>query len=636
MKKQLKYGLSALLGIVLAGTLCLSAIPLEGFAIAQLPSATSPNLPAAPSPPAPSPPSAAVSEEITSINRLLPAQWTITPDAIATAPIYLDGRTVFQVSAPAVANQSPAEERAREIQQRLNDFARQQQSTPPTVTAEVDEPSNLPVIEVNDQLLMTVTELDAQLSGHANPLDHANILVENLQTAFERYQTERQPAYWQKQAKIAFGLWAAALLLQLVARRIGRRLKRRQVRLTSTQTQLKQTGSGQNPVVEAPAARGFDTFFDQIKARLDNRQKRKINETERGLLWLFQIALWIGVVLWSLALFPYSRWLSTLLLEWMKIPARILLTVGVAYLAVRLSNLVIERVGIALQEGTQWAPDKSQRLSLRFSTFSQVAKGLVSALIFGVTVLRVLSIGGVDLAPLLAGAGIIAVGISLAAQNLIKDFINGFLILVEDHFGIGDVITVGELTGSVEHINLRITQLRDSEGRLITIPNSQISIVQNLSKDWAQVDLSISVAHSTNLNKAMSIIQKTADALAQEVEWQRYILEPPELLGVDAVDHTGITLRLFLKTQPLQQWPVARELRQRIKYAFDQEDIAIGVPQEQMAIQWKGLPLEAQEVSAIEPQAAHPVQPNQETTTKPPLTQFHASEPKTNSAESER
>ena len=570
---KLKYWLAALSAALLWALPGLAQIPPNSL----VPSNAS-SLDATPAP-------ATSSEELSATSRLLPEQWTITPESIAAAPIYLDGRTLFWVSAPAVVGQWPAEERAQEIQQRLYTLARSDSS--PEVTVETDEPSNLPVIFINNQPLLTVTALDARLSGHANPDNRAEALANTLRTAFSRYQQEREPGFWQRQARIAVIIVVAASLLQITAKRIGHQLQQRQVRLANAQTQLGRARSGSSyPMVEAPPM-SLNTVLEQLKARLDNRQKRKINEIERGLLVLFQLGLWISSLLWILALFPYSRWLSTLLLQWMKVPAKILLIVGLAALTVRMSSLMIDKVSLALQEGTRWAPDRSQRLNLRFSTFSQVAKGLVGAIIFGVTVLVALAIAGVQIGPVLAGAGIIGVGISLASQSLIKDFINGFLILAEDHFGVGDVITVGELTGTVEHVNLRITQLRDIEGRLITIPNSQISIVQNLSKDWAQIDFSVSVATTTDLHQALSLLKETATELAEEAQWQPLILEPPEVLGVDKVDHTGISLRLLIKTQPLKQWPVAFELRQRIKQAFDQADIAIGIPQEQLELRWR-------------------------------------------------
>ncbi len=591
MAKPLKSRFVSCLGAALL-VICLFGVSHLPAKAQLLPSNSGvpPTATQAPSPESPSPaPSAA--------ERLLPSQLSsewVMPEAVDTAPIYLDGRTLFLISAPAIDQQRPAESRAQEIQQRLyaiasKTFAANDQ--PPTVSIKVDEPSNLPVISVNGTPLLTVTPLDAQISGHADPLTYAEILQTDLERAFRRYWQERQPTFWQQQAKVAAVIVVITLLLQLWAIRMGRVLRLRQIRLRSAKTQL-EPHRDPNSMVEAASPMlaeppYWDGIFEQLKARLDNRQKRKLNETAGGLLILFQIVLWLGSLLWILNLSPYSRWLTTLLLYWMRVPTRIL-SVGItAYIAIRLSSVLIDKVGLALQEGARWAPARSRRLDLRFSTFSQAAKGVAGAVIFGIAVLSALAIAGVEIAPLLAGAGIAGIGISLAAQSLIKDIINGFLILLEDHFGMGDVISVQGLTGSVEYINLRITQLRDSEGRVITIPNSQISIVQNLSKDWAQVDLSIVIDHTADVNKAIALLKSTALELSQEEAWQRLILEPPDVLGIEAVNQTGITLRLLLKTQPLQQWPVARELRARIKHQFDAAEIAIGVPREKVEIRWQ-------------------------------------------------
>ncbi|MGD1898866.1 MAG: mechanosensitive ion channel family protein [Phormidesmis sp.] len=531
-----------------------------------------------------------------SVTRLLPGVWPLTgpsdnpetEEAIAIAPIYLDGRTLFHLGAPATEGQNAAELRAQEIQPRLNRIAHNQLEQQQTVAVKIDPPSQLPIVLVDDEQLLTVTSLDAQQNGYVARNEYAIALRETIETALNRYRQERQPDFLRRQAKVAAASIGVALLLLLGSKRIEKRLKRRQTRLINADTQLgKATAITRPPMVEQSIAGRVDSVFTLLKARLDNRQKRKINELGSGLLLLFQVGLCIGSVLWVLWLFPYSRWLTTLLRYWIRFPAQILLIAGLAYIALRIISLIVDKTFLALQEGTQWAPESSERLSLRLITFSQVAKGVAGSFIFGVMVLAMLSTAGVEVGPLLAGAGIIGVGISLAAQSLNKDIINGFLILMEDQFGVGDVVVIGEVAGSVEAINLRITQLRDTEGRLITIPNSQISIVQNLSKDWSQVDLSVSVEPATDLNEALLLLKSIATDMSEESEWQKSILEPPDLLGVESIDSTGITLRLLLKTQPLKQWPVARELRTRIKQAFDRAGISTGVPQERLEIRWE-------------------------------------------------
>ncbi|KPQ37466.1 MAG: small conductance mechanosensitive channel [Phormidesmis priestleyi Ana] len=523
------------------------------------------------------------------INRLLPEQLVEDSDAIDASPVYLDGRVIFRVTAPASAGQVAAEERAQTVQQRINSLIRDVEDTDESVNVSVsiDEESNLPVILVNGQLLTTVTSLDAERNGYVDPYNLALTLETKLEQAFVRYSIERSPEFLLRSARFSAGILIGAVLLQILSRRWLRRIKNRQSRLLKMQAQLR-TGevTPKSGPVGPPATPGFSSVLDPIKARLDIRQKRKINETAGGLLLILQPVLWIGSMLGILSLFPYSRWLATLLLYWLEIPAKMLLLCGLAYMAVRLSSLAIDKVSLTLQEGTQWAPDQSQRRSLRFSTLSQVAKGIAGAIVLAITLLLILSIAGVQVAPLLAGAGIVGIGISLAAQSLIKDLINGCLILLEDQFGIGDVVSIDGFAGMVEYLNLRITQLRDTEGKLITIPNSQITVVQNLSMDWSQVDLFITVAPHNDLNQVFTLLKSVAAELADDDEWRSLILEPPDLLGVESLDYTGIQLRLQLKTQPLKQWLVARELRKRIKERFDKENIDMGLSQEQVAVRW--------------------------------------------------
>jgi small conductance mechanosensitive channel len=199
-------------------------------------------------------------------------------------------------------------------------------------------------------------------------------------------------------------------------------------------------------------------------------------------------------------------------------------------------------------------------------------------------VLLILSVLGIEILPLLAGAGIVGLAISLASQNLIKDVINGFLILLEDQYAVGDVIQVGSVSGLVEYMNLRITQLRTAEGRLVTIPNSEIVIVENLSKDWSRVDLAIAIASNADVNRAIQVIQAVGDALSRDPLWQNEVVEPPEVLGIDELSSNGVTIRVWIKTQPLQQWKVGREFRKRLKIALDESAIEIAVPQQTLSL----------------------------------------------------
>jgi moderate conductance mechanosensitive channel len=157
---------------------------------------------------------------------------------------------------------------------------------------------------------------------------------------------------------------------------------------------------------------------------------------------------------------------------------------------------------------------------------------------------------------------------------------------------------VGSVSGFVEHMNLRITQLRDTEGRLITVPNSMINIVQNLSKDWSRVDLFIDVAYSANPEEALAVVEQVATELYRDRTWSKEILEPPDVLGIENLTHTGMTIRTWIKTVPLSQWTVSREFRRRLKLRLDEAEIGIGIPQ-QMVTAHNGAVYAAQDDSML-------------------------------------
>ena len=165
--------------------------------------------------------------------------------------------------------------------------------------------------------------------------------------------------------------------------------------------------------------------------------------------------------------------------------------------------------------------------------------------------------------------------LSLPAQSLIKDAINGFFIILEDQYAVGDVITVHGIRGLVENINLRITQIRDEEGRLVTIPNSEIGVIANHSSHWSQADIYIPISYHSDVDQVLTLIETTGQAMKASDRWATPLLSEPEVLGVEDFGERGLTIRVWIKTQPLKQWEVAREYRRRLKVALDQAGIEI-------------------------------------------------------------
>jgi moderate conductance mechanosensitive channel len=223
----------------------------------------------------------------------------------------------------------------------------------------------------------------------------------------------------------------------------------------------------------------------------------------------------------------------------------------------------------------------SARRAQRAKTMADVLGRLANAIIWGIAILVVLGELGINLAPLIAGAGVLGIALGFGAQSLVRDFLSGFFMLVEDQFGVGDVIDVGGavggpaggVSGTVEGVSLRTTRLRDVEGVVWHVPNGEIKRVGNKSQQWSRALLDIEVDRDTDVTSAIRVIKETADAMWQEEGWRDAILTEPDVWGIEELGAQSMKIRLVVQTLPLEQWRVARELRARIKAALDQAGI---------------------------------------------------------------
>ena len=221
--------------------------------------------------------------------------------------------------------------------------------------------------------------------------------------------------------------------------------------------------------------------------------------------------------------------------------------------------------------------ETSLRAEQRIDALSSVLRSIVTFVIWLVAALMCLGEVGIDLAPLLAGAGVLGVAIGFGSQSLVRDFLSGAFILIEDQFGVGDTVDLGDATGIVEAVSLRTTRLRAVDGTVWHMPNGEITRVGNMSQHWSRALLDVEVAYDTELEHARSVIKTVADRLWRE---DSNVLDEPEMWGVESLGAHGVMLRLVVKTTPSAQWGVSRELRERIKAAFDEEGIEIPFPQQ--------------------------------------------------------
>lgn len=217
----------------------------------------------------------------------------------------------------------------------------------------------------------------------------------------------------------------------------------------------------------------------------------------------------------------------------------------------------------------------STRAAARAKTLAQVLRSVTTGVIWAIAAMTVLGELGIDLGPLIASAGIAGVALGFGAQSLVKDFLSGFFMLVEDQYGVGDIVDLGEASGTVEEVSLRVTRLRDVNGTVWHVPNGAITRVGNKSQQWARALLDVNVSYGTDVDLAQRLIKQTADELWHDPEWSEMVLEEPEVWGVEQLALDAIHIRLVVKTKPAQQFTITRELRRRILRVFEENDIEV-------------------------------------------------------------
>ena len=276
---------------------------------------------------------------------------------------------------------------------------------------------------------------------------------------------------------------------------------------------------------------------------------------------------------------------------WLDKPLRVAVLVIAAIIVSAVVRLVIRKVTRGIARGTQsrivkkldrgrprWVQDSglaSQRQSQRASTIGSVLSSVSTVVIWAVAILMIVSELGYNVAPVLASAGIAGVALSFGAQSLVKDYLSGIFMVAEDQLGIGDSVDLGEAVGTVENVGLRVTQVRDVKGTLWHVRNGEILRVGNQSQGWARCVLDIPVPYDTNIDLVADMIEHEALLVRDDPDVGPSIVADPEVWGVENISGESITIRLAVKTAPLEQWDVARVMRVRIKKMLDRDGLRI-------------------------------------------------------------
>jgi small conductance mechanosensitive channel len=282
-------------------------------------------------------------------------------------------------------------------------------------------------------------------------------------------------------------------------------------------------------------------------------------------------------------------WLSAASEYLVATPLKILLVIVLALVVRWLIHRVIRRLVRTTTEGrlpvilrplSERAPLAlaaaglvSERRQQRAHTIGSVLRSLTSVVIGAIAALTVLGELGINLAPLLASAGIAGLALGFGAQTLVRDFLSGMFMILEDQYGVGDIVDVGEASGTVEAVGLRCTRLRDVHGTVWYVRNGEVIRVGNRSQGWSVVVIDVPLPYGTPLDQASQVIRSAAQGLADDELYASDLLEPPEVLGIEQITNLGITVRVTVKTTTDGQWRVGRELRRRLSDALEEAGI---------------------------------------------------------------
>lgn len=467
------------------------------------------------------------------------------------------------------------------------------------------------------EIIYTVTQATVARPrfGGSQPLKIAERAARVGENILIQAWKERQPPHLRSQAQrgllFLLNLSFTSLGLGWIQKHLISKKRRLDNSLSKSEaTQSQPNGISDSSLVATKSGGLAQPLQDILFERnLFLRQRHSLNALYRTILFWLQWLIWLVGIGYLSSLFyltrPLSNWIvgvtirgawSTATINYWP-PVDWVLTFGQkANLGTPLFVLLLLMVTRLMLKGGNalsdfcfryWISKKRSlnRQNLRSPTIVPIIKSSLRVLVYlslGLAIFHRLHQSGAITQAIAVVLGFSSFALSLASQNLLKDLLSGLFILWEDQYAVGDVVFIGDQGGLVEKITLRITKLRNLDGELITIPNGSIEMVRNLSSDWSRVNYAIEISYDADVDRALEVIETVAQQLYGDPQWQEKILETPEILGIDKISHTGILIRLIIKTQPLEQWSVAREIRRRLKKALDEQGIKVGIPQQLM------------------------------------------------------
>ncbi|MEO1429629.1 MAG: mechanosensitive ion channel family protein [Cyanobacteria bacterium J06633_8] len=510
--------------------------------------------------------------------------------SIVYAPITLDGREILHIAARKGSGNNLNQNTISPLDIRVDMYEENLAQILATgfnprtlyITPAQSEQQTVIIIGDRNKLkrrkLMSVTELDAQLHG-LSVADLAGEYSKNIRPALIKAWQERQPETIQRKIFNSLGILVGIILLTALLVFYYKSLGKKGERLQEEEPSLSDfVIESENAASEAEEDAQMMEYCQQ---KVIWQRKLNINRLKRWILVISLFLLWVLGLAAITGMFPYTRWLQ----DWLLTKPLLIGIVLSTILGIKASDVIIDFLFRKFLDKESQKPNVSARHISRLTTFSNVLKGAITFVWMVLGILWFLEKLNIPIIPILAGAGIVGFAVSFSSQNLIRDIINGIIMLWEDQFIIGDLINISGTVGVVENVNLRMTQLRQANGILSTISNSSISTVHNLTKDWSRIVFTVEISPEADIDKALVIVRETACGMQNDEEWREAVIDPVNVLGVNNISSNGIEIMLWLKTEPGTQFALGREFRRRLKYAFDRENIDIGIPQQSLQLE---------------------------------------------------
>ncbi|MBD5654403.1 MAG: mechanosensitive ion channel family protein [Candidatus Eremiobacteraeota bacterium] len=509
-----------------------------------------------------------------------------------SAPVVVDGATLFRVAVPisTPASELPVEARIADIETALEEILAKSSDNPRASTVfdplslrvHVNRMRDLAVLEAVDARhrtplpIVTVTEDDAKYNA-----SELGALSNNwgaiAQSALIRALERRQPAVERRNldtiARVAIVLAALSLLVRFLVVY----LRQRSRRLTS-EIAAREDASPKEPDPTAeeavPTKQRRRSFALALLNLAPTRQLAVFAAIDETLLWGIALA-WFVAITWSLSLFATTTPIAQAIFHG---AFGVITTIILTGLLNRILDIAIAQIGTPGRLMRRASSEEKARLLLRAPTIVAAISGAKTFILFFVAALSVLGQIGVPIGSVVPIGGVAAIALSLSAQNIVRDFLNGFLVLFEDQYVIGDYVTINAFSGIVEQLTLRMVQLRTTAGELVTIPHSAAISVVNQSRNWSRVDYRVPIDPASDVAKAVEIVRSEIEALARDAPWSQSILEPIEWIGIDGLSKDSAIVRASVRTAPLRQFELRREINAHVLVAFAAARIALGAP----------------------------------------------------------